>query len=127
MQIASPKVLLVLDDPTLGAITAFRLELLGYRVECVASSEAVLEAVERESPGLIVVDLLLSGSEGFQLVDRLSNDERSAGVPVLGLSSNADLEAVHRAFAAGVKDYLVVPYDPAVLEQKLEHWLPLEA
>lgn len=127
MQIASPKVLLVLDDPTLGAITAFRLELLGYRVECVASGEAVLEAVERESPGLIVVDLLLSGSEGFQLVDRLSNDERSAGVPVLGLSSNADLEAVHRAFAAGVKDYLVVPYDPAVLEQKLEHWLPLEA
>jgi CheY-like chemotaxis protein len=122
---SAPKILLVLDDPTLGAITAFRLELMGYLVESVASGEAALEAVERDPPGLIVIDLLLERAEGFQIADRLSNDERTAEIPVMALSNSADLDAVQRAYTAGVKDYLVVPFDPAVLEEKLERWAPI--
>jgi CheY-like chemotaxis protein len=121
----APKILLVLDDPTLGAITAFRLELMGYRVECVDSAEAALELIEREPPRLIVIDLLLGRAEGFQIADRLSNDERTAEIPVMALSNSADLDAVQRAYTAGVEDYLVVPFDPAVLEEKLERWAPI--
>jgi CheY-like chemotaxis protein len=122
----APQVLLVLDEPTLGAITEFRLELMGYRVKCVASAEEALAAIAQGTPQLIVVDLLLGSSQGFQIVDRLSNDERSSDIPVLALSSNADLETVQRAHASGAEDYLVTPFDPAVLEAKLERWAPID-
>jgi CheY-like chemotaxis protein len=125
MQSASPKIVLVIDDPTLGAITAFRLELMGYRVESVATSEAALEAVRNDPPGLIVIDLMLGGSDGLAIADRLGNHQGASGIPVMALSTSADLEAVQRAFAAGVEDYLVVPFDPAVMEEKLERWAPI--
>jgi CheY-like chemotaxis protein len=98
---------------------------MGYRVECVESAEAALEAIETEPPRLIVIDLLLGRAEGFQIADRLSNDERTAAIPVMALSNSADLDAVQRAYTAGVEDYLVVPFDPAVLEEKLERWAPI--
>jgi CheY-like chemotaxis protein len=119
------KILLVVDEPTLGAVTAFRLELMGYDVQSVATADEAFDALANQTPGLIVVDLLLGGSEGLRIVDRLSNDARSSGIPVLALSSNADLEDVQRAYAAGAEDYLVVPYDPNVLEEKLDRWLPI--
>lgn len=121
----SPTILLVMDDPTLGAVTAFRLELMGYRVETVSSAEAAFDVLERETPGLILVDLMLDDSKGFHIAERLSNDERSAPIPLMGLSSNSDLHYVQRAFLAGAEDYLAIPYDPAVLEDKLQRWLPL--
>lgn len=116
-------ILLVESDPTLGDITAFRLELLGYRVVRAADAAEAFEHVERERPDLILIDLMLPGVNGFDATDHFKNDERSAGIPVVAMSSNADLDEVQRAFACGVQDYLVVPYSPAVLEQKLERLL----
>ena len=116
-------ILLVESDPTLGDITAFRLELLGYRVERAADAAAAFEQVERERPDLILIDLMLPGISGFDATDHFKNDERTAHIPVVAMSSNADLDEVQRAFACGVQDYLVVPYSPAALEQKLERLL----
>ena len=69
----------------------------------------MLEAVRNDPPGLIVIDLMLGGSDGILIADRLSNDQEAAGIPVMALSTSADLEAVQRAFAAGVEDYLGSP------------------
>lgn len=119
-----PKILLIENEPTLAEITAFRLELMGYRVEQVASGEEALKTICHEAPDLIIIDLLLAGEDGFVLADRLASDERTHGIPLMALSSRADLDDVQRAFSAGVKEYLVTPYDPSVLEQKLEKLAP---
>ena len=119
-----PKILLIENEPTLAEITAFRLELMGYRVEQVASGDKALEAIGHEPPDLIIIDLLLAGEDGFVLADRLASDEQTHGIPLMALSSRADLDDVQRAFSAGVKEYLVTPYDPSVLEQKLEKLVP---
>ncbi len=119
----SPLILLIEEDPVLAEVTGFRLELLGFRVETAASAEAAMEAVGRQLPDAIVVDLTLSGVDGIELTDRLKNDPQTSPIPVMILAHAAEVSDVQRAHAAGVDDYLVVPYDPIVLEQKLEKLL----
>jgi len=117
------QILLVEEDRTLADITAFRLELLGYMVRCAHSAEEALDALDHELPDVIILDLYLPGMDGLELTNRLSNDHRTCGIPVMAFSSDSDLGKVQRAYAAGVKDYLLTPYDPAVLERKLEKLL----
>jgi len=119
----SASILLVEDEPTLRDITAFRLELLGYEVVQVDSAQAARAQMDQDLPGLIILDIALDGGEGLELLDALSNDPRTSHVPVLVFSSVADLDDVQRSYAAGADDFLVTPYDPAVLEGKIESLL----
>jgi CheY-like chemotaxis protein len=101
-------------------ITAFRLELLGYEVVKQPSAERALEWLHQQLPSLIIVDHVLPGMDGIEFINRLSNDTRTNNVPVMLLSTNGDLEDVQKAHHAGADDYLVIPYDPMVLESKVE-------
>jgi DNA-binding response OmpR family regulator len=115
-----PQILLVEEDATLLEITGFRLELLGYDVVTQESAEQALEWLANELPALIIVDQVLPGMDGIEFINRLSNDVRTNEVPVMVISTNSDLEDVQKAFNAGADEYLVIPYDPIVLETKVE-------
>ena len=116
----APRVLLIEEDGVLAEVTGFRLDLLGFSVETVVSAEAAFAFLDRELPDAIILDPVLPGMDGIELTNRLSNDPRTSRIPIMVVSTNADLNEVQRAHAAGAKDYLVIPYDPIMLEQKLE-------
>jgi CheY-like chemotaxis protein len=115
-----PKILLVEEDATLLEITGFRLELLGYEVVTQESAERALEWLKDELPSLIIVDQVLPGLDGIEFINRLSNDMQTSDIPIMVLSTNSGLEDVQKAYNAGADDYLVIPYDPIVLESKVE-------
>lgn len=115
-----PLVLFVENDPLLMEITAFRLELLGYEVVVLQSGERALEWLRDRLPTLIIVDHVLPGIDGIEFINRLSNETRTSDIPVMFMSTNSDLEDVHRAYNAGADEFLVIPYDPIVLETKVE-------
>ena len=119
----SPQLLLVEEDETLAAITSFRLELLGYRVSCAGTGEAALEQVGNSRPDLMIIDLYLSGIDGLDLINRLRSEDDTAAIPIIVFSIESDLDVVTKAHAAGANDYLVVPYDPIVLQDKIERLL----
>ena len=118
-----PSVLLVEEDAILAEVAGFRLELLGFRVRTAGSGEEALLAVERELADAMVLDLALPDMDGIELIHRLTSDERTSAVPILALSTSGDLDEVQRAHAAGAKDCLVIPFDPTMLEKKLEELL----
>lgn len=116
----APRLLLAEEDPLLAELTAFRLELLGYRVAVAMQGQQILQRLEAgEIPDLILLDTVLPDMDGIELVNRLSSDARFSRVPILVFSTDADLNTVQRAHTAGAKDYLVTPYDPVVLERKV--------
>jgi CheY-like chemotaxis protein len=117
------QILFVEEDPVLLEITAFRLELLGYQVETQQSGERALEWLQNQLPSLIIVDHMLPGMDGIEFINRLSNDTRTSEIPIMLLSTNGDLEDVQKAYNAGADEYLVIPYDPMVLESKVDHLL----
>lgn len=111
-------VLLIEEEPVLRDITAFRLELLGYQVETRASAAEAQQWLADHLPTLIAVGHV-ADLDPIDVLDRISDDQRTSQIPVLFLSANSDLEAVQRAFNAGADEYVVTPYDPLVLEQKV--------
>jgi CheY-like chemotaxis protein len=115
-----PQILLVEEDAILLEITAFRLELLGYEVVPTDSGERALDWLQNNLPTMVIADQFLPGIDGYELLNRLSNDIRTSDLPVIFLSVNSDLEDVKKAYNAGADEYLVIPYDPVVLEQKVE-------
>ena len=121
-------ILLIEEDATLREITQFRLELLGHEVVGLGSGNEGMTWIAKKLPDAIVIGHFLPDMDGTDLVDRLSNDLRTAKVPVMLLSPNAELTDVQKAFNAGADDYLVTPYDPLMLERKLKRLLtPVEA
>jgi CheY-like chemotaxis protein len=116
----TPHIVLLEEEPVLAEITAFRLELLGYRVTCVHTGEDLLKQLIDQTPDLIIVDTYLPDMNGLELINRITSDSRYGHIPVMVFSVEADLEGVQKAVAAGAKDFLVTPYDPAVLENKVE-------
>ena len=112
-------ILLMEEEPTLLDITAFRLELLGYQVTCMATAQEANLWLRENLPDLIAVGRL-ADTESVEFLNQLSNDPSTSEIPMIYVSASADLEEVQRAYNAGADEFLVTPYDPAVLEHKVE-------
>jgi CheY-like chemotaxis protein len=112
-------ILLVEEEPALLDITSFRLELLGYQVQSHTTADGALDWLARNVPALIAVGYL-SDMDPVELLNRISDDPRISDTPLLFLSANSDLDEVQRAYNAGADEYLLTPYDPLVLERKVE-------
>jgi DNA-binding response OmpR family regulator len=116
-------ILLIEEDATLADITAFRLELSGYAVEVVHSAHGAFAAIQARVPDIVITDLVLPDIDGCEFISRLSHDKQCEHVPILVFSTNSALDQVEKAYAAGAKQYLVTPYDPTVLDERVESLL----
>ena len=113
------QILLVEEEPALLDITSFRLELLGYAVVTQSTADSALEWLARNVPDLIAIGFL-TDLNPVELLNRISDDPRISDTPLLYLSANSDLDEVQRAYNAGADEYLLTPYDPLVLERKVQ-------
>jgi len=55
----------------------------------------------------------------LEFLNHLSNEPRTSEIPVIYISASSDLDEVQKAYSAGADDFLVIPYDPLVLEDKV--------
>lgn len=116
-------ILLVEPEAVLADVTSFRLELLGYEVRTVESAEAALEAIEIEPPDLIITNLELPQMPGMTLIEKISSDETTSSIPIMVLSFEADLDHVQAVHRAGATEFLVVPFQPETLAEKVARQL----
>ena len=121
------KVLVVDDDDRVREMIEFRLTLFGYEVVQATNGQEGLVAVRREQPDLVLLDVMMPELDGFQVCRRLKQDEATKGIPVVMLTPKAEAKDVTRAFESGADDYVVKPYDPAVLQAKVKKNLGLTA
>lgn len=112
-------ILMLEEEPALLEITAFRLELLGYQVVQFTGADGALDWLASNLPDLIAVGYL-SDMDPVEFLNSLSDDPRTSQCPLLYLSANSDLDEVQRAYNAGADEYLLTPYDPLVLERKVQ-------
>lgn len=112
-------IILVEPEEVVAEITSFRLELLGYHVALAVRGEKVAELTKANRPDLFIIDLRLPGLSGLSLIEQLTANEATSTIPVIAISFDADIDLVQQAFSAGASDYLVAPFDPLVLEDKV--------
>jgi CheY-like chemotaxis protein len=118
------RVLLAEDEKNviLGVRTC--LDAVGYQVEIVEDGEEALNAVRREHPDLILLDLLMPKIDGFEVLKVLKGDEATRQIPIIVLTAKAEEEDRQRAMDLGANDYMTKPFKPQDLWDRLKHFLP---
>ena len=109
------RVLVVDDEPDIVALVAYHLAKAGFRVSTAATGADALVAAREEHPALVVLDLMLPGLSGFDVLEQLRADEATAGVAVLMLTARRDEEDRIRGLSLGADDYLAKPFSPQEL------------
>ncbi len=117
---SASKLLLVQSEPVLAELTQFRLELLGYHIELIGSRGEATTAIETTAYDLVIVDTSLPDGDGIEWIAQIRSMHTADQLPVIIFSLDPSLETVERAFHAGANDYLITPFDPTVMEEKIE-------
>ncbi|OYP34434.1 two-component system response regulator [Rhodopirellula sp. MGV] len=112
-------VLIYIAHPIVADVTEHRLGLLGIRVTNVHQDSEMAEAISGSLPDAVVVDLDLDQGAGLRWIESIASDECTSHIPILCLSSRGDLVEVEQAYKAGAIGFLVSPFDPIDLENKL--------
>ncbi len=81
-----------------------------YSVEAVPNGAAALAAIRRETPNLVLTDVMMPEMDGFDLLRALRDDPQTAALPVILLSARAGEEATLEGLEAGADDYLIKPF-----------------
>ncbi|MEX2238088.1 MAG: response regulator [Dehalococcoidia bacterium] len=112
------RIVVVEDDRRVQHMLRTVLRLEHYEVDCIADGQVALYRITACVPDLLVLDLLIPGLDGWEVVRRLRNNPRTAGLPVLVVSSVADLEEVGETI--DVNDYLAKPFRVEKLLSKVQ-------
>jgi two-component system phosphate regulon response regulator PhoB len=111
----SARVLVVEDEPDIAALIAYQLTREGFRVETASTGTDALAAVHRELPDLLVLDRMLPGLSGDDVLKTLKGEVGTSAVPVLVLTAKREQEERIEGFELGADDYLTKPFSPREL------------
>jgi two-component system phosphate regulon response regulator PhoB len=109
------RVLVVEDEMDIAALIAYQLTREGYRVETAANGIDALAAVHRELPALVILDRMLPGVSGDEVLKSLKSDAATRFIPVLVLTARREQEDRIRGLELGADDYLPKPFSPREL------------
>ncbi len=100
-------VLIVEDDNFLRDLLARKLSQEEYTIEHAADGETALEMLKKSTPSVVLLDIILPGIDGFEVLRRIRAEESGKSVPVIVLSNLGQRDDIEKAKAAGADDYLI--------------------
>jgi len=121
MQSKQKKILVVDDDPDIVEFLQDLLELEGYTVATTDKAEYVEKLHDRGLPDLILLDMLLSGKDGREIVKQLKRQEETRHIPVIMFSAHPSAEKT--ALKAGADDFIAKPFEVDELLEMVARWV----
>jgi DNA-binding response OmpR family regulator len=112
------RVLVADDDADIRDLVEFKLTQAGYTVQAVGDGLSAWEAFEAVRPELVVLDVMMPGLSGIDVLRKIRESE-AADVPVLLLSAKSRDSDVDTGFAVGATDYVVKPFSPRELMHRV--------
>lgn len=112
---ATAKLLLVEDDPSLSELLQFRFESEGYNVRVTPDGDEALMLASEDVPDLVILDWMIEGTSGIEVCRRLRRDKQTAHVPIIMLTAREEEDDRVRGLETGADDYLTKPFSPREL------------
>ena len=109
------RILVVDDEPDIVALVAYHLAKSGYSVSTATSGPEGLAAARREKPRLVVLDLMLPGLSGLEVMEQLREDPATSQMAVLMLTARREESDRIKGLRLGADDYLTPPFSPQEL------------
>ena len=114
------KILIVEDDLTTANIIRYILTQHNFRVSFSLNAEDGLKQTLKGRPDLIILDIMLPGMDGFQLLSILKENEETVHIPVILISSLTGEKDILRGLEIGATDYIIKPFSPQILFHKVK-------
>lgn len=116
-----PKILVVDDDPDIGIMLKLILEFKGYSATVADSAEKAGKIIGEDKFDLVIMDMLLSGSNGTDLCVSFRNDPQTKNIPILMISAHPNAKEL--CLQAGADDFILKPFDMNEILSKLKDLL----
>jgi DNA-binding response OmpR family regulator len=100
-------ILIVEDDKILRELISRKLEKENYRISAAIDGEEGLKKVKEEKPDIVLLDLILPGIDGFEVLERIKQDLEINKIPVVILSNLGQKEEIEKGLKLGATDYLI--------------------
>ncbi|TDK23066.1 hybrid sensor histidine kinase/response regulator [Luteimonas aestuarii] len=120
------RILIVDDQPANLHVVSTLLARHGYEVTTAANGEVALEMLQTQPPDLVLLDMLMPGMDGFELMAEIRRQPELAQLPVVFLTVAQDRDLLLRAFETGAVDYVTKPFMPEELLARVEAHLGLK-
>ncbi len=104
------KIVLIEDDPDLFALLTYNLEKEGFTIAGTQTGKGALELCRRERPDLVILDIMLPDSDGFDICKGLRNHSELGQVPIIFLTARASETDRILGLELGANDYIVKPF-----------------
>jgi two-component system, OmpR family, phosphate regulon response regulator PhoB len=111
----SHHVLVVDDEPDITALVAYHLAKAGYQVTTAGGGPEAIRLAEEQAPDLVVLDLMLPGLSGYEVLEALRRRSQTQDVGVILLTARKEEADRIRGLSLGADDYLVKPFAPQEL------------
>ena len=112
--------ILVVDDNDLNRdLLSRRLLQLGHEVDQAGDGDTALRMLRRRPYDVVLLDIIMPGLDGYQVLERLQGDAELASVPVLVISALTEMDSVARCIKLGAVDFLPKNVDPVVLQARV--------
>jgi len=117
----SPSRVLIVDDMKANRIMLQdHMSAMGHKTRLAENGEKALAAMEEHMPDLILLDLLMPGMSGLDVLKRLKNEPLWRDIPVVIISAVDELESVVQCIQAGADDYVTKPFNPTLLRARTQ-------
>lgn len=114
-------ILIIEDDKFLRELIAQKLLKEDYRVSEAVDGEEGIRKIKEEKPDLILLDLILPGIDGFEVLTKMRDDPEISSIPAIILSNLGQKEDVERGLKLGAKDYLIkAHFTPGEIIEKIK-------
>lgn len=107
------KVLLIEDEPNIIEAVSFILSRDGWEVKTHSNGHDAIDAVRNRTPDLIILDVMLPGKSGFDILKEIRSDQQFAQTPVLMLTARGQVKDREMAEKAGASRYMTKPFSNA--------------
>lgn len=114
------RVLVVEDEPDINELIVVNLRLAGFDVMTIDNAEAVLMLLSSVLPEVVLLDWMLPGMSGFQLIRHMRADARWRDIPVIMLTARTDEVDKISALDVGADDYVTKPFSPRELVARVK-------
>ncbi len=121
---ANKRTIMVVDDnPDLVDILRIMLESKGFNVRCAYSGKDLFAGLEEQKPDLILLDIMMPGMDGFEVLTRLRENPDTASIIVILLTAKMQYEDVLRGYALGTDHYIQKPFSNTQLVETINSLL----
>ena len=123
----SESVLIIDDDKWIAMSTAMVLEAEGFRVDAALSGPEGIEKARAQQPGIVLLDIMMPGMDGWETLERMKADERCKELPVIVFTAREHREGRSKSRELGAVEYFRKPFRPELLVQTIRRHLGAHA